>query len=370
MNERNGSIPIKNRACRLWRREDGVSTIEWIGLAATILVLLGAVAAYIIASNGGPVGPAVAGEIQQLILSLGPGGSGQPGNFPVGDTEPQPPSPEAPTLGVAQLVTHLADPSISAEPNILDDLRRFFGDEEEQDCESKHSGASLIGRMKKQGGKAKELAELLEAGEVEIIWISGDEMAQYPGASATRTRGMYVSSGNQVFLNSSALCSGDVQVILAVLAHEATHAKQAREANEIPDEATIERNRAQTIAEFVKTRENSIDTTEMSPEELEELRSSVLGMLYGEMEQEHESFANGAEVYRNGLGGLKRQLYDWGLNLSDNYPLTMEQIYDRYRSYYQNALSHQGLDIKLPATYAEFLRTLPPGVAGLPWGRG
>lgn len=53
--------------------EEGVETIEWIGLAAVVVALLGAVAAFVPTSGGETIGSAIINVISNWISQFGGG---------------------------------------------------------------------------------------------------------------------------------------------------------------------------------------------------------------------------------------------------------------------------------------------------------
>jgi hypothetical protein len=52
---------------KLWRREEGIATLEWIGLTGAILVFLTVVIAYFQTQGGQQIGQAVADSFQRQV---------------------------------------------------------------------------------------------------------------------------------------------------------------------------------------------------------------------------------------------------------------------------------------------------------------
>ena len=67
---------LRNYIKTALRREEGVETIEWIGMAAVVLALVGALGTVLGKGGGEQVGQAIADTLTNWINQLGSGGGG------------------------------------------------------------------------------------------------------------------------------------------------------------------------------------------------------------------------------------------------------------------------------------------------------
>lgn len=142
------------------RQEHGASTIEWIGLTAAVLVLVGSIIGYIDATNGGPIGPAISTALERLVFSLEGGGGGAegPGAPGGGSWQEEPGSIWDPLLGVASVV----EKAVKAGASVVESIKGAWHALEDwwaevRNREEKNFGDHVLGALIGVGEKLTEL---------------------------------------------------------------------------------------------------------------------------------------------------------------------------------------------------------------------